>query len=190
MARALIDGRGMPHHARAVARALHGAAVMALVACTARPAPAPVQPIVFSHRVHAGANAIGCISCHAFAEHAPVAGIPSMERCRGCHKFVRQDPQDRSMTEQIRALLQYLDDDRPIAWVRVHRLPDHVYFTHERHVRGGISCRECHGDVERMEAARQVSPLTMGWCLECHHRKQAERPLERRHLSECVTCHK
>ncbi len=176
--------------ARAAAAAGTLVAALALAACGARPPAPPAQPIVFSHRIHVAVNAIGCTSCHASAEHAPVAGIPSMERCRGCHKFVKEDPQDPAVTAQIQALLKYLDDDRPIEWVRVHRLPDHVYFTHERHVRSGVECRACHGDVERMDADRQVAPLTMGWCLECHHRKQAERPLEREHLTECITCHK
>jgi hypothetical protein len=149
-----------------------------------------VQPIVFSHRIHAAVNSIGCTSCHASAEHAPVAGIPSMERCRGCHKFVKADPQDPAITAQIQTAFKYFDEDKPILWVRVHRLPDHVFFTHERHVRSGIECRSCHGEVEKMEAARQVVLLTMGWCLACHRLKQSERPLERAHLTECVTCHK
>lgn len=173
------------------ARSLAGlAGALALCGCGDRQPPAPVQPIAFSHRIHAGLNAIGCTSCHASAEHSPVAGIPSMDRCRGCHKFVKGDEHDAVVDAQIKALLRYLDDDKPIEWVRVHRLPDLVYFTHERHVRSGVQCSECHGAVERMEAARQVAPLTMGWCLSCHRRKQAERPLERAQLTDCLTCHK
>lgn len=152
--------------------------------------PAPAQPIAFSHRVHAGQNRIGCPVCHSYAERGPVAGIPSMARCQGCHKFVKEDKNDPVVTAQIKALLSYLDDEKPILWIRVHRLPDHVFFTHQRHVRSGVECRECHGEVEEMEEARQVSPLTMGWCLDCHLRKQAERPLERARLTDCLTCHK
>ncbi len=152
--------------------------------------PAPVQPIRFSHRIHAGDFGIGCTSCHAYAEHAPVAGIPSMARCQGCHKFVKEDKEHPEITAEIKALLDKLSDEVPIEWVRVHRVPDHVYFTHQRHVRAGVQCQECHGEVERMEVMRQVAPLTMGWCLDCHKRKQAERPLERARLTDCWTCHK
>ncbi len=166
------------------------AGAVALEACGAALPPAPVQPIKFSHRIHAGVNRIGCQVCHSYVERAPVAGVPSMDRCQGCHKFVKEDKKDPAITAEIKALLPYLDAEKPIEWVRVHRLPDHVFFTHERHVRSGVECRECHGDVEQMEVMRQVSPLTMGWCLGCHKRKQAERPVERARLTDCLTCHK
>ena len=152
------------------------------LACGWSPPPAPAQPIRFSHKVHAGDNIIGCTSCHAYAEHSPVAGIPSMQRCQGCHKFVKQDPQDPRITSEIQALLKRLDEGTAIPWVRVYRLPDHVYFTHERHVAKGLRCQQCHGEVQTMEVVRQASPLTMGWCLECHHAKQAP--------TDCWTCHK
>lgn len=152
--------------------------------------PPPAQPIRFSHEIHVGANGIGCLYCHAFAERSPVAGVPSMARCQGCHKFVKEDKEKPALTAEIKALLTYLESEKPIAWVRVHRLPDHVYFTHQRHVLAGVQCRECHGEVEKMDVVRQVAPLTMRWCLECHKRKQAERPLERAHLTDCVNCHK
>jgi hypothetical protein len=166
------------------------AAALLLSACSERLPPPPAQPIKFSHRVHAGQNAIGCLVCHAYAERGPVAGIPSMARCQGCHKFVKEDKDDPAITAEIKLLLQRLEDEKPVEWVRVHRVPDHVYFTHQRHVRAGLDCRECHGEVEKMEAARQVSSLTMGWCLDCHKRKQAEQPVERARLTECLTCHK
>ncbi len=157
--------------------------------CAAAPS-GPAQPIRFSHRVHAGDQKIGCTSCHAYAERGPVAGIPSMQRCQGCHKFVREDPEHPEITAELKPLLQILKDGTAIEWTRVTRVPDHVYFTHERHVLAGVGCRECHGDVERMEVVRQVAPLTMGWCLACHHRKQREKPEGRERLTECVTCHK
>jgi Cytochrome c7 and related cytochrome c/Class III cytochrome C family len=164
--------------------------ILLLAACGDRLPPAPAQPIAFSHRVHVALNNIGCTSCHAYAERAPVAGIPSMARCQGCHKFVKEDKKDPAITAEIKVLLKILEDEKPIEWVRVHRVPDHVFFTHQRHVRAGVQCAECHGEVEKMETARQVSPLTMGWCLECHRRRQAERPAERARLTECLTCHK
>jgi hypothetical protein len=153
--------------------------------------PAPRQPIPFSHRIHAGELAIGCTACHAYAERGPVAGIPSMARCRGCHRFVREDPERPAVDAELKVLVARLrDEGTPVEWVRVHRVPDHVTFPHARHVLGGVGCRECHGPVETMDVVRQVSPLSMGWCLECHRRKQAERPVERARLTECGTCHK
>ncbi len=163
-------------------------AVAVLAAC--QRSSAPEQPIKFSHKVHAGANHIGCTACHAYAERGPVAGIPSMARCQGCHKFVKEDRENAAVTGEIKALLHFLEDGTVIEWRRVHRVPDHVYFTHERHVLAGVRCQECHGEVEQMEVVRQVSPLTMAWCLECHKAKQAERPLERAKLTDCWTCHK
>jgi hypothetical protein len=153
-------------------------------------AAGPAQPLEFSHRIHAGEAGIGCTSCHAYAERGPVAGIPSMARCQGCHKFVREDPERPARTAQMKPLLAILRSGQAIAWVRVHRLPDHVYFTHERHVRAEVACRACHGAVEQMDVVSQVAPLTMGWCLACHHEKQRERPGQRARLTECVTCHK
>ncbi len=149
----------------------------------------PSQPIRFSHRIHAGEAAIGCTSCHVYAERGPVAGIPSMARCQGCHKFVKEDPAHPAIDQELKALIVILRAKTAIEWIRVHRLPDHVYFTHERHVRAGVRCQECHGEVEKMEVVRQVASLTMGWCLGCHHRKQREQR-GRERLTECVTCHK
>ncbi len=180
----------MPPRARIPCCLAALAGAVALAGCGQSLPPAPAQPIRFSHRIHAGVNRIGCPVCHSYAALGPVAGIPSMNRCQGCHKFVKQDPQDPAITAQIQALEKYVEDDKPIEWVRVHRLPDHVFFTHERHIRAGLDCKQCHGEVAQMDEARQVAPLTMGWCLECHRRKQAERPAERAALTDCLTCHK
>jgi hypothetical protein len=177
-----------------VTRALRACAIAAAVAAgrvvAAAEPDGPAQPIRFSHRIHAGDAAIGCTSCHVYAERGPVAGIPSMARCQGCHKFVKEDPQNPKIAEELKPLLQHLRAGTVIEWVRVHRVPDHVYFTHQRHVLAGVRCQECHGPVERMEVVRQVAPLTMGWCLECHQRKQREQPAARARLTECTTCHK
>jgi hypothetical protein len=157
-----------------------------------RPPPPPQQPMGFSHKVHAGDNRIGCSACHAFADRGPVAGLPSMARCRGCHKFVKEDPDRPQLDQALKPLVAWLRQKppQPIPWVRVYRLPDHVAFTHQRHVVSGVRCQECHGEVERMEQLGQATSLLMGWCLECHRRKQAEKPAERAHLTECLTCHK
>jgi cytochrome c7-like protein len=115
--------------------------------------------------------------CHAWAEHAPIAGVPSMNRCVGCHKFVDRDKDD------IKTILEAAEQGHAIEWSRVHRLPDHVFFNHEAHVaRAQLRCQECHGEVEKMHVVRQVAPLTMGWCVECHEQRGA--PLD------CLVCHK
>ncbi len=153
--------------------------VLALVGAAAAP---PAQPIKFSHAVHAGDNRIGCTSCHAYAEHSTVAGIPSMARCQGCHRFVRNAKENPARDAELQALIKALDEGKPIEWARVYRVPDHVFFTHERHLAAGVRCQECHGPVETMEVVRQATPLTMGWCLSCHHQRKAP--------TDCWTCHK
>jgi hypothetical protein len=176
-------------------RAVVAAKILALVGTGSvlhEGARAPEQPLRFSHRVHVADHHIGCTSCHPYADRSPVAGLPSMERCQGCHRFVKQDPDSPRMTEEMKPLVARLREAplAPVAWVRVHRLPDHVRFTHERHVRATVACRECHGDVERMDEARQVAALDMAWCLACHRRKRSERPAELARLTDCVTCHR
>src|SRR6266487_4577233 len=121
----------------------HRAAVLAAAVAAlalAGAAPPPAQPFRFSHKVHAGDAKIGCTSCHAYAERGPVAGVPSMARCQGCHKFVKKDMDSPAMTAELATLLATLDRDQPIEWVRVHRVPDHVFFTHKRHVNSGVAC--------------------------------------------------
>jgi len=152
--------------------------------------PAPAQPIPFSHRVHAGEVGLGCTACHAYAERGPVAGLPSLARCQGCHRFIKDDPERPAIGAELRQLTAQLATGQPIAWARVHQVPDHVYFHHQRHLRAGLACRDCHGDVAAMDVVTQVAPLSMGWCVECHRRKQVEAPAERAHLTECITCHK
>jgi hypothetical protein len=175
----------------ALAAALALGAGGGLFALLGDPLPAaPRQPIPFNHRIHAGELKIGCTACHAYAERSPVAGVPSMARCRGCHRFVRED-RDPVIDADLKLLAARLrDEGTPIEWVRVHRVPDHVRFPHVRHVTSGVACRECHGAVEEMNVVRQVAPLSMGWCIDCHRRKQAERPVERAGLTDCWTCHK
>jgi len=146
-----------------------------LAACSGPPAP-PQQPVPFSHKVHAGDNRIGCLMCHVYAERSPVAGVPSMARCAGCHRFVGQDK------PAVQQVMQASTEGKPIEWLQIYRLPDHVFFTHERHLAVGLVCTSCHGEVAAMEVMTQVSPLTMGWCVDCHRSRQA--PID------CLTCHK
>ena len=136
----------------------------------------PSQPVAFSHRVHAGENQIGCLMCHSYAEHSPTAGMPSMARCMGCHKFVARDKPD------VKLLVQTNQKGDVLQWNRVYRLQDFVFFTHERHIAAGLQCRTCHGDVETMDVMRPVTALKMGWCVDCHRQRGAP--------SDCLTCHK
>ena len=133
------------------------------------------QPIAFSHRQHVGEFGLDCQLCHVYARRGPVAGIPSVARCVGCHQFVQPNQ------PEIQKLLAYWENQEPIPWVQIHNLPDHVRFTHKRHVLAGVICESCHGDVSQMDAADQVQPLTMGWCLSCHKEQQAS--------IDCLTCH-
>lgn len=127
----------------------------------------PEQPIAFSHAVHAGHNEIDCQYCHTGAEKSRHAGVPPSSVCMNCHTQVKTDsPEIQKLTEAFKA-------NRPIEWVRVHRLPDHAYFNHANHVTAGLQCQTCHGPVEQMVRVEQVEPMTMGWCLDCH-RKTAE----------------
>ncbi len=155
----------------------------------------PTQPIAFSHRLHAGELQIACLYCHAGAERSRHAGIPAAGTCMNCHSFVtaplgavraedelakkgNRAPR-RVVSLEIRKLYTALglNDDRqpdpaktpkPIEWMRVHTLPDFVYFDHRPHVNAGVACQSCHGPVESMERVRQVEDLSMGWCVNCH----------------------
>lgn len=122
----------------------------------------PVQPIAFSHKVHAGKLGMDCRYCHSNVERSSVAGVPATETCMNCHRFVRWD------TPTIRPVTQQWTDNLPIQWTRVHRLPEYVHFSHQPHVRSGLECAACHGDVANMDRVRVVAPMSMGWCLNCH----------------------
>jgi mono/diheme cytochrome c family protein len=140
----------------------------------------PDQPIKYSHKLHAGKLQIACIYCHSGAERGKVAGVPSANVCMNCHKYVRKGPE--TGTEEIAKIYKALDYDpdkgtygpnqQPIQWVRVHNLPDFAYFNHSQHyVVGKIECQTCHGQVQdSMTVAGQYSPLTMGWCIDCHRK--------------------
>ena len=136
----------------------------------------PKQPIPFNHEVHAGKeHQIPCEYCHSSARRSPVAGIPPLNTCMGCHKFVKteQDP--------IKFIAERYKANQPVKWTKVHDLPDFVRFSHQVHVLAKISCQECHGKVEKMGVAVQKAPLQMGWCVDCHRQKKAS--------IACLTCH-
>lgn len=149
----------------------------------------PIQPIHFSHKIHAGENGIDCMYCHSAARTSQTSGIPSVSVCMNCHKNVTEftgsadstyvDYSKEFYTAEIQKIYDavgwdastqsYTGEEKPVKWVRIHNLPDFVYFNHSQHVSvAGIECQTCHGPVEEMEIMRQHSPLTMGWCVECH----------------------
>ncbi len=137
------------------------------VALGRQEAYAPLQPIKFSHKVHAGLNQTDCFYCHNTAEYSKSAGIPSVNTCMNCHLIVREGTNSGKF--EIDKIHYAFDNNIPIEWVRVHNLPDHVFFSHAQHVGAGkLDCKECHGPVEEMDVLRQHSDLSMGWCLDCH----------------------
>ena len=123
---------------------------------------APEQPIAFPHKVHAGDNKIACLYCHSAARTSRHAGIPSASVCMNCHALLEKQ------TTEIQRLKEAVQQGRPVAWTKVHNLPDFVYFNHSQHVVSGVACQRCHGAVEQMDRIEQAAPLTMGWCLGCH----------------------
>ena len=149
----------------------------------------PVQPIHYSHRIHAGDNKIECKYCHSSARVSKHSGIPSLNVCMNCHKSigeVAEVTQAEGLVEygvnynkEIGKLYKavgwdvdkqsYTGETEPVKWVRIHNLPDFAYFNHSQHVEvAGVACQKCHGPVEEMEIMYQYAPLTMGWCINCH----------------------
>ncbi len=122
----------------------------------------PEQPILFSHRRHAGAYEINCLYCHTNTDKSPVASMPSVDLCMGCHRVVKAG------SPEIQKLRGYQQRREPIRWERIYKLADFVQFNHGRHVRVGVDCQECHGPVQATDVLYQYSSLTMGWCLSCH----------------------
>lgn len=146
----------------------------------------PIQPIEFSHKVHAGDNAIDCQYCHASAKHSKTSGIPSSDVCMNCHKFINEykgdlyGGHDKAFFDGEIAKVQqaagwdktqfaYTSQGKGIEWVRVHNLPDFAFYNHSQHVTvAGLACQTCHGPVEGMHRVEQFSELTMQWCVDCH----------------------
>lgn len=143
----------------------------------------PEQPIKFNHTLHAGDNEIACVYCHSGALKSKHAGIPSTNVCMNCHKGITKGRNDEG-TAEIQKIydaigwdkdaMAYTGEEKPLKWVKVHNLPDFAYFNHSQHyVVGEIECQECHGEVqEDFTVAEQHSPLTMGWCVDCHNTTQ------------------
>jgi Cytochrome c7 and related cytochrome c len=122
----------------------------------------PVQPVAYSHKLHAGELGINCLYCHASVERSPVAVVPPTQVCMNCHRVVKQN------SPMLQAVRDSMTSGRPLRWVRVHDLPGFAHFDHRPHVRAGVGCASCHGRIDQMEEVAQAEPLSMGWCLDCH----------------------
>jgi len=159
-----------------------------------------VQPIAFPHIVHVQTYKIECQYCHADARRSEYAGLPSVERCMGCHKITAADK------PEIKKLAEYAAKREPIPWARVYKLPEFTYFPHKAHIRAELACQTCHGPVETMTTVAANTgptltndllnlaglrpappPLTMGWCVDCHRQQNATRGMQA--PLDCVMCH-
>jgi mono/diheme cytochrome c family protein len=157
----------------------------------------PVQPIYYSHKVHAGINQINCLYCHGSAWESKTAGIPAVNICMNCHKAINtyekgpklynEEGDEINGTAQIQKLYDAAGFDpknpgkwdpakaKPIEWVKIHNLPDHVYFNHSQHIRAGkVQCQTCHGEITAMDEVKQVSELSMSWCVNCHRQTKVD----------------
>ena len=154
----------------------------------------PVQPIYYSHKVHAGINQINCQYCHTGAYQGKQATIPSVNVCMNCHmaineykgeKIFTEDGEEVNGTQEIEKLYKYAGFEpgkpwdaskaKPIEWVRIHNLPDHVYFNHAQHVKAGqVACQTCHGEIQKMGEVKQQNDLSMGWCINCHRETKVQ----------------
>ncbi|TPD65504.1 c-type cytochrome [Flavobacterium microcysteis] len=149
----------------------------------------PIQPIHYSHKIHAGDNGIDCKYCHSSARVSKTAGIPSLNVCMNCHKNISEVAETTATPEHSKAFYdgeiqklydavgwdkttqKYTGKTQPVKWIRIHNLPDFVYFNHSQHVSvAGVECQTCHGPVETFELMEQHAPLTMGWCVDCHRK--------------------
>jgi len=128
---------------------------------------APDQPIKFSHKVHVTGNKIDCKYCHTTVEYSKSAGIPAMELCMNCHVLVREGANSGKF--EIAKVVEANETKKPVTWIRLHNLPDHVFFSHAQHVGiAKVDCKKCHGQVQEMDIMKQTSDLSMGWCVNCH----------------------
>jgi len=126
----------------------------------------PVQPVRFSHAIHAGRVGLDCTFCHNHVGESPHANVPSTQTCLNCHSAKLGNI--KATSAALAPLREAEASGRPIAWARIHKVPDYAYFNHAVHVSRGVACVSCHGRINEMEVVRHVEPLTMSWCLECH----------------------
>jgi hypothetical protein len=122
----------------------------------------PEQPVPYSHKLHAGSMGMDCLYCHTTVNRAAFAAVPPTETCMNCHVRVKEK------SPRLEPVRQSYATGQPIPWVKIHQLPDYVYFNHSAHINSGVSCVHCHGRVDQMVEVKQVEPLNMGWCIDCH----------------------
>lgn len=133
----------------------------------------PHQPVPYSHKLHAGDYGIDCRYCHTGVEKSAHATVPPTQTCMNCHSQIKAD------SVRLTKVRESWATNNPVEWVKIHKIPDYAYFDHSRHINKGVSCVSCHGRVDQMEEVKQVEPLSMGWCLDCHRDPaQAVRPKE------------
>ncbi len=138
----------------------------------------PQQPIAFSHKLHLTKVGLQCVDCHKYTDAGLNPIIPPVSKCMSCHATVKTN------SPEIMKLTKFWNDKVPVPWIKVHTLPSHVYFSHKRHIKRGISCESCHGQLQGMDTVKQVRSLTMGMCINCH------RQPEYKASTDCLTCHK
>jgi hypothetical protein len=126
----------------------------------------PEQPLPYSHRMHAGKLGMDCRYCHNTVEYTAFASVPPTQTCYGCHANILPD------SSKLHLLRESHARGTPIPWIKIHDLPDYVYFNHSAHVRRGVGCVTCHGRIDKMEVVYQAQPLSMSWCLNCHRGPQ------------------
>ncbi len=155
----------------------------------------PVQPIAFSHQLHATDLGIECLYCHSMADRGQHATVPAVSVCVGCHQWVKQG-QTEGSAEEIAKIFEYYQRGESIPWIRIHNLPEYVQFKHQRHVLAGVKCVECHGPVEKMQRVYltkdtklrphslwlPAAKLEMGWCMDCHEKREGA-------TRDCAACH-
>lgn len=135
----------------------------------------PEQPISYSHVIHVKKLGIECQYCHSGVSKSSYATVPSVETCMGCHNVVQKG------SEEIKKLAKYWEEQKPVEWEPVNHLPEHAVFNHQRHVKAGVGCHSCHGQVQNMPVVEKVSSLKMGFCISCHR--------DRGVSFDCAVCH-
>ena len=122
----------------------------------------PVQPVAYSHKLHAGDLGLDCRYCHNLVERSPHANVPPTQTCMNCHVLILPE------SEKLVPVRESWASRTPLEWIRIHKLPDYAYFNHSAHLSAGVGCSSCHGNIAEMVEVRQAEPLSMGWCLDCH----------------------
>lgn len=139
----------------------------------------PEQPIKFSHVTHVQKNKMECQFCHWTVNKSPYAAIPEVASCMGCHNMVKGTTTEQQ--EEIKKLEDFHKSGKQIPWIKVHVMPAYVFFNHKRHVKAGVGCQECHGQIPEMPQVERATSMKMGWCIDCHRQKGTS--------IDCYTCH-